>query len=346
MKILHSADWHLGAKNIRLSPSQQQLMKDERVMGMQDLFRKAQKEDYDIILICGDLFHSKNVSQKLLSLFLKEVENFSRPVLYIEGNHDQNFSLPEKLPENFIVLNSERHKFEYMGVNFYLEVKDKEEFDNKATNILLLHGHIENSSDNDYVNINDYLVYPFDYIALGHVHQFKKYKKGENIFAYSGSLFSNGFDECGDKGYLEVIIENKSIEKIKFVPFANRRYMICQCDITGLDDNYKIIKTIEESLQNQNVSYKDLVRVILTGAYEENFEKSIEIIKNHFSDYFHFEIIDESRMKLNIEKIKNEKLSFKYEFISLVENSLLEEEDKRKICEIGLEALKGEGLNI
>ena len=99
-------------------------------------------------------------------------------------------------------------------------------------------------------------------------------------------------------------------------------------------------------MDSQNVSYKDLLRVILRGTYEEDFEKSVEIIKEHFSKYFYFEVVDESRMKLNIEKIKNEKLSFKYEFISLVENSMLDEEDKQKICEIGLEALKGEGLNL
>lgn len=346
MKILHSADWHLGVKNIKLSPSQQQLMKDEMLMGVQDLFRTAKREKFDVILICGDLFHSKNITQKMLSLFFKEVENFSAPVLFIEGNHDQNFNLLESAPDNLIVLNNSRHKFEYNGVNFYSTVTNADEIDNNATNILLLHGHIENSSDNDFLNINDYLIYPFDYIALGHVHQFKKYKKGENIFAYSGCLFSNGFDECGDKGYLEVVIENKKVENIKFVPFAKRRYIICSCDITGLNDNLELIKSIEDNLDSQNVSYKDLLRVILRGTYEEDFEKSVEIIKEHFSKYFYFEVVDESRMKLNIEKIKNEKLSFKYEFISLVENSMLDEEDKQKICEIGLEALKGEGLNL
>ena len=71
-----------------------------------------------------------------------------------------------------------------------------------------------------YVNINNFLSRSFEYIALGHIHQFKKYKKGESIFAYSGSLFSNGFDECGDKGYLEVVVEDKKIEKLFFVPFA------------------------------------------------------------------------------------------------------------------------------
>lgn len=346
MKILHSADWHLGMKNLKLPTSQQHLIKDEMLMQVQDLFRKANREDFDVILICGDLFHSKKISQKIFSIFFKEVESFNRPVLYVEGNHDENLIFPEKIPSNFIILDQENSHFQYMGINFYSSLPQTEEFDAKAVNILLLHGNIENNSDNDYINLNDFLVFPFDYIALGHIHQFRNYKKGEKLFAYSGSLFSNGFDEWGEKGYIEIIIENKQVEKFAFVPFSKRRYMICECDITGKDDNHKIKCEIDKILESNDVAYKDFVRVVLTGTYGEDSNKSLAIIRENFEKYFYFEIIDKSRLRLDIEKIKNEKLSFKYEFISLVESSDLEEEDKRKICEIGLEALKGEGLNV
>lgn len=345
MKILHSADWHLGVKNLKLPASQQQLVKDEMLLAVQNLFRKAYSEDYDVVLICGDLFHSKNISQKTISVFLKEVEAFSKPVLYIEGNHDANFVLFDKIPENFIVLDEENYKFEYMGVNFYCATTQSYQLDEKATNILLLHGHIENGSDNDFVDINQYLHLPFDYIALGHVHQFKKYKKQDTLFAYSGSLFSCGFDECGERGFLEVIVEGKNIVKFEFVPFATRKYMICDCDITNLN-NFEIKEKIKDLLVGAGATKKDCVRVVLTGFFEEDSDKSVELIKNHMDEYFYVEVIDNSKMRLDIDKIKNEKLSFKYEFISLVEKSDLSEMDKQKIIEIGLEALKGEGLNI
>ena len=89
-----------------------------------------------------------------------------------------------------------------------------------------------------------------------------------------------------------------------------------------------------------------MVRVVLTGKFDENTQKSLHIIKNHFEDYFYFEIVDQSILRVDVEKIKAEKLTFKYEFISLVENSDLSDEDKQKICEIGLDALKGEGIII
>lgn len=344
MKILHSADWHLGTKNLKLPAGAQQLLKDEITMKVQDLFRKAMQEDYDVILICGDLFHSKNPSLRLILFFLKEVESFRNPVLYVSGNHDPNIFFNKQLPSNFIILDDKNTCFNYMGVNFYSPFAG--EIDESKTNILLLHGNIENTRDNDYVDINQFLVKPFDYIALGHVHNFRKYQKGDTAFAYSGSLFSNGFDECGEKGVIEVVIKSKKIERLNFVGVSSRRYMICECDITGLEDNYKIINQIQKTLFQNEISKNDMVRVVLTGKFDENTQKSLQIIKNHFEDYFYFEIVDQSILRVDVEKIKAEKLSFKYEFISLVENSDLSDEDKQKICEIGLDALKGEGIII
>lgn len=346
MKILHSADWHLGAKNLRLPTVQQQLLKEETMEDIHRFFEFAKSRDFDIVLIVGDLFHTKNISQKLLINFASAVENYGNPVIYIEGNHDENFIFSNPMPENFIVLTKENFKFSYKDFDFYSDYNGAINLDNSKTNILILHGNIENSRDNDFLNINKYLDYPFDYIALGHVHSYKKYKKGDRIFAYSGSLYSNGFDECGDKGFLEIRIENKKIENLEFCPFATRKYMICECDITESENNQEIINRISNEMSKTKINKNDLVRVILKGEIDENLSKSLNYISNYFGDYFYFEVIDKSRFKIDIEKIKNEKLSFKYEFISLVEASDLSEEDKTKICELGLNALKGEDLSL
>ena len=57
-------------------------------------------------------------------------------------------------------------------------------------------------------------------------------------------------------------------------------------------------------------------------------------------------VLDETKMKIDVEKIKNEKLSLKYEFISLVEKGELSEEEKSKICQLGIEALKGDDFSL
>ena len=70
MKILQTADIHLGAKNSRIPIDKQSIIKSENLMMIQNLFDMAYKDDYDVVLICGDLFHSKNVTQKVKNNFL------------------------------------------------------------------------------------------------------------------------------------------------------------------------------------------------------------------------------------------------------------------------------------
>ena len=63
-------------------------------------------------------------------------------------------------------------------------------------------------------------------------------------------------------------------------------------------------------------------------------------------DYFYIEIVDNSKLKIDINSLKNETLSFKNEFISLVENSELTESLKQEIINLGIEALKGEDFSL
>ena len=342
MKILHTADIHLGVKYNKLPKDKSALLREEMVFNIQEFFESA--KDYDVILICGDLFHSKLVTQKIIRALFNSIKNFSKPVIFIEGNHDERFVFDENLPENFIILEKTHNHYKYNGVNFYC-AGEIDELNTDETNILLLHGNIENPSDNDFINLDNFVEKGFDYIALGHVHDFKQIKRGQNLLAYSGSLFSNGFDECGNKGFIELDTNNHKIEP-KFVKNENRRFMICNCDITGQNDYKQILSTIKESLEGQGITKRDLVRVQLKGKITEECDKSIKLLQEKLSDYFYLEIEDKTTLAINLEKIKNEKLSFKYEFIKLVEESQFSEEQKRLICQLGIEALKGEDLSI
>ena len=50
----------------------------------------------------------------------------------------------------------------------------------------------------------------FDYIALGHIH--KRTEQNKYNFIYPGSMISFGFDELGEHGMLDIIIEKNNIE--------------------------------------------------------------------------------------------------------------------------------------
>lgn len=343
MKFLHIADLHIGAKNSKLPKAQQTVLTDEMFEKIHYFFNTIAPE-FDAVVICGDLFHSKNVSAKIEKHFFACVDAYAKPVIYIVGNHDEKTDFSCNC-ENFIVLNKLNPKVRIEDTVFHCKC-DNITLEEGANNVLLLHGNIESSQDNDYVDIAPYLAMNFDYIALGHTHQVKKFKKKEKIFAYSGSLFSNGFDETGDKGYIEVEIAQNEVKKCNFVPLKQRKYQLCEVDISTCNSNGEIVEQIRRELSNKNIDNSDIVRVVLKGSHDELLVKSESIILQALEDLFYVEIKDQSKMKVDIEKLKTETLSLKNEFISLVENSALTDEQKQKIIALGIEALKGDDLSL
>lgn len=342
MNFYHMADLHLGAKNNKLPPEKGELLKSERLEILRDLFLRA-RDEADFVLIAGDLFHSKSPQAKLVNNFFNMVREFALPVVYIRGNHDEKWE--GVAPDNFIILSQENYKFSIGNVDIWANVdgiKIRNEFDQTRKNILMLHGNIENSSDNDFVDIKEYADIPFDYVAMGHIHSFKSFDIYNKTFVYSGSLFSNGFDECGEKGFVEVNLDKKTY---KFIGLEDRRFWVCEVDKGNAYGTNEIIQKIRETISGR-VSHRDILRVELFGYFEEDEDKNNSMIKQAFSSQFYFEFIDKTRLKINIDKVKQESLSFKAEFIKLVEESNLTDEDKNAVCLIGIEALKGEDLSI
>ena len=86
MKILHTADWHLGKRlNDYSRLSEQKEILDE-ICGI------AENENVDVVLIAGDLFDTFNPPSEAVELFYKTVCRLSasggRAVIAIAGNHD------------------------------------------------------------------------------------------------------------------------------------------------------------------------------------------------------------------------------------------------------------------
>lgn len=86
MKILHTADWHLGKRLDRFSRL------EEQVLVMEELIQTADEQHVDLILIAGDLFDNFNPGVDAVQLFYKTLKRLSlngkRPVIAISGNHD------------------------------------------------------------------------------------------------------------------------------------------------------------------------------------------------------------------------------------------------------------------
>lgn len=91
MKIIHTADWHLG-KNLE---GQSRLPEQEKFL--QDFVRICEEEEADLILIAGDIYDSYNPPAMAEQLFYDTLKQLSRQgrcmTVIISGNHDN----PERL---------------------------------------------------------------------------------------------------------------------------------------------------------------------------------------------------------------------------------------------------------
>ncbi|MFA7448568.1 MAG: exonuclease subunit SbcD [Weeksellaceae bacterium] len=86
MKILHTADWHLGKRLDRFSRF------NEQKEVMNELIEIADNQAVDVVLIAGDLFDNFNPTVEAVDLFFQTLvklsNNGKRPVIAIAGNHD------------------------------------------------------------------------------------------------------------------------------------------------------------------------------------------------------------------------------------------------------------------
>ena len=86
MKILHTADWHLGKRLDNYSRI------EEQIEVMNEICEIADEQNVDLVLVAGDLFDTFNPSVEAVELFYKTLKrlakNGQRPVVAIGGNHD------------------------------------------------------------------------------------------------------------------------------------------------------------------------------------------------------------------------------------------------------------------
>ncbi|TAH00918.1 MAG: exonuclease subunit SbcD [Sphingobacteriales bacterium] len=86
MKILHTADWHLGKRLEKFSRL------NEQMLVLEEIIEIANTQKVDIVLIAGDLFDAFNPPTEAVELFYKTLKrltnNGTRAVVAIAGNHD------------------------------------------------------------------------------------------------------------------------------------------------------------------------------------------------------------------------------------------------------------------
>jgi len=86
LKLLHTADWHLGKK---LGPYSRL---EEQIAVLEELVELAEREKPDAVLVAGDLYDQFHPSTDATELFYSTLKKLAcegeRPVVVIAGNHD------------------------------------------------------------------------------------------------------------------------------------------------------------------------------------------------------------------------------------------------------------------
>lgn len=356
MKIIHCSDLHLDSKmEANLDKEKAKQRKNEILLSFQNMIDFANKNDVKIIIIAGDLFDKNKVSVKAKNIVKDAIiNNPNIDFIYLKGNHDEESFITENMPENLKLFNgygwiSYRYgNIVISGIEFgkqdNYEIYESLMLNQSDFNIVVLHGQETNYMDPkdkaEIINLRELKNKNIDYLALGHIHKYKLEKlDNRGLYCYSGCLEGRGFDECGDKGFVLLDIENNKINT-EFIKNSIRNLEEIEVDISDTMTTTEVESKIDEKIKS--ISRENLIKIILTGKIDINSEKDINYLLKKYNDEFYFlKIYDKTTLKINYLDYEND-ASLKGEFIRMVLNEDLQEEEKKEIIITGIKALSGE----
>lgn len=360
MKIIHCADLHLDSKmTTNLSKEQARERKKEILRTFTRMVEYAAKNEVRIILIAGDLFDTRTVSALARNTVRDMIlRNPQIDFIYLKGNHDSDNFLTkmEEMPKNLLLFDETWKTYRYGSVAITgMELAPQNQATRYASlvlnhdlfNIVTLHGQLENYKSRDQVeniSLNDLKNKNIDYLALGHVHGYLMEKLDHRgTYCYPGCLEGRGFDECGEKGFVLMDVdENTRQATYRFVPFAARTLYTLEVDAKGVMTTRDAAERMEKAVSEAGYTSGSLVKFVLTGEVAVDTEINVEYLQELFTDYFYYEkVYDCTTLHVDFRDYEND-ASLKGEFIRMVLASELTEEQKSKVIRCGIMALSGE----
>lgn len=360
MKIIHCSDLHLDSKmETNLDKEKARERKNEILITFERMVNYAKENEVKVIIIAGDLFDKKTITIKAKNTVKNAIiSNPEIDFVYLKGNHDEAGFLDEdeELPQNLKTFNSYNWTtYDYddltiSGIEFgnveNYEIYNSLILEKNKKNIVVMHGQESETDVKDkaeIINLKALKNKNIDYLALGHIHTYKKGKlDNRGVYCYSGCLEGRGFDECGEKGFVLLELKNDKI-KNKFIPFSSRTLYEVNVDLTGITENNEIENKIKDELKD--IPQTSLVKLVLGGEVEIGEQRDIEYLTKKFeSDFYYLKIEDKPHFKIDYMKYQND-ISLKGEFIrTVIDQKDLTEEEKSKIISTGIKALSGEDI--
>ena len=356
MKFIHLADAHLGAEPESGTPLGP-IRKREIWDAFREVITRCEKEQVDLLLLPGDLFHGQPLLKDV-----KEVDYLFRTltktkVVMIAGNHDcllptsHYYDVPFGENVTFLMDTGEDSVYfpelntEVFGLSYEQRQISEPRYDRlrcKNTgriNILLAHGNVNGGDKSIPISRAAIENAGFDYAALGHIHT--RYEISNRI-AYSGGFEPFERKETGEKGYIAgEIIKNGEISEItwQFMPHAKRQYVELEIPVTPEMTELSLCDALWEEMTECGTEHMYLVTLRGKRARELNFDTEIVKERIRIRGGYLISLTDESAPDFPVEELRK---VHKDDFIGRYMERLLQEEDKetaKKAIEYGLQAL-------
>ena len=306
------------------------------------------------MFIAGDLYEETDVRKSTIEFINNEFDKItSTKIFIVPGNHDPYIkgSFYEKFEfnknvyifkENIDVYEDENIRIYGVGfTDFYMNenpLKNINVVKDLKPTILISHCDINGAQDENGFAYNPILLsklkeLDFDYAALGHIHNVEFYPN-EKI-AYSGSTISLGFDELGNHGVIVGELLNGKV-LTEFFKIDNRLFTEYELNV----ENYMANEDIIEKIDELKFDKEETVKIILIG--NKNFDIDTRKILSLITNENVIKIKDKTKINIDIEKLVNEnslKGLFIREVIEKYNNNEIDEEDAKKIIQIGIDAM-------
>ncbi len=302
MRLIHTADWHVGLISWRGSKITDRSMEIERVL--EELVQKVELLHPDVITVAGDVIHNKrSPNLRTLEIVLRTLEALANiaPTVVVLGNHDwEGLVTYNKLSEDLLIIGLGDYRRRILETNHgklaiyplpYVSgammlafgrervlkslISKLREFDvdnpNADYKILISHmmfkGAVRPVEDLVSIELDEsYIGSTFSYVALGHVHRFQRIMTNPLAY-YSGSVIQVDFSENEDKGFLVVDIDGWNVNA-EFSKLPHKRLTTLYLEDK---DEKEIFRKIEEFSEKF-----DYMRVVISS---RNFDMTRKLMK-------------------------------------------------------------------
>ncbi|MBQ6720072.1 MAG: metallophosphoesterase [Oscillospiraceae bacterium] len=303
LRILHSADWHMGSAFASFSAEQRRLLQRKQLELPGKIMDLCRREKCDMVLLAGDIFDGIP-GRESVEAVKRMLADCGVPVLISPGNHD--FCGPgspwteEIWPENVHIFKGSMTSVPLPELDCRVYGAGYSSMDCPALLshfcaqgqerycLAVLHGDPVNvRSPYCPVSAAQIRQSGLDYLALGHIHGAGSIRQGDTLCGWPGCPMGRGWDETGEKGVWLVTLEEGAA--CRFLPLDTPRFWDLEADVT--EEAERTVAALLPAAQSS-----DFFRITLTGRTEVDIQK----LQRQFSLFPHLTFRDQTEPPMNL----------------------------------------------